>query len=63
MNTCEETLKKLMDTINTHAKRKTVVDVGNDVYGVSGGNIDDAYSAGIQDGYTYFARDLKRMLE
>ena len=60
----EAKLKKIKDKMIELAKRKTWIDdedFNADEY--SGGNFDDAYSAGLSDGKTLFARSIVKMID
>lgn len=50
--------KELYERLRYLAATELLVGEEDSVYEVSGGNIDDAYEAGVDDGYALLARNL-----
>jgi hypothetical protein len=61
----KEKIDALIQLIEKEANRETFYDDNEygDIYDASGGNADDAYSIGEEDGKTYFARELRSFLK
>lgn len=61
-------IEEVIGRIKYHASTPLRLDYENDsgmtsAYDISGGNYDDAYSAGVDDGYVWLARELVSLLE
>jgi hypothetical protein len=56
-------INKLIEAIEKNTSRRTLSDNDDYVYEACGGNFDDAYSLGREDGITDFSRDLMNILE
>lgn len=60
----EEQIKKLVEKIEAQAAKSAHFDREDfNACDYSGGNFDDAYSLGVSDGETSFARDLLMIFE
>lgn len=49
---------ELYDKLMQFASAEPAIEPGSDVYQMSGGNYDDAYEGGIDDGYIMLAKQL-----
>jgi len=58
-------LKELIEKINSKADDETCTDDNEDFNAMdaSGGNFDDAYDLGCEDGEVWFARELQYIIE
>lgn len=55
-------LDKTIESLKKLAKQKCMHESGGDVYSASGGNFDDAYSLGYDDGAIGAAREILKEL-
>lgn len=67
MKQAAKAIAKIRELVEPNAKPETLEDVSEDgcpdVQGVCGGNFDDAYSRGVDDGEVYFARMIMKIIE
>lgn len=61
----QTTLDQLLNAIRVNSRGATLNDDEEnfDIQGACGGNFDDAYSLGVDDGYTLFARELMKIIK